>query len=94
MKLNPDIFIKAAKRIDDEKNVYCCTAIGKVASSIKADACTSILAEYFKPYDKSNVQSWFGAVFLINKRTQAHRIMSLLLMAEIVRDLNKKKKKR
>lgn len=94
MKLNPDIFIEAAERIDDEENMYCCTAIKAVTSSIKAYACTSVLAEYFKPYDKSDDQSWFGAVYLINKRTQAHRIMSLLLMAEIVRDLNKKKKKK
>lgn len=78
------IYRAAAERIFKGKNGYCCTALAMVLfqRSVFASRETYIdlLSEYFRPRNIKKNDPWFGECY----ENSEWRIMSLLLMAEIV----------
>ena len=87
--LNPEVFRKAARRIEDNASVTCC---GAIRVSIYYDSGMSILylnkfRMFFKPKNRKINDYWFGDFAPEN---QLARAFALDLMAEIIETENEK----
>lgn len=92
MKINPKIFLKAAKlQFTRSFSGYSCDNIGRMIGDVYGGTkYHQIYEEYFKP-NKPTRYDWYG---WWAKNENEPRILALLLMYEITKDLDKKKKKK
>lgn len=90
MKLNPDVFKRAAIRIADGKNGLCCPAICGARRHLywHGDEYVVFFTELFRP--KAFSLEWFGPPFIPSN--QGQRILALLFAAEVARDMNRSSK--
>ncbi len=87
MKLNPEIYIRAAEIIAADERGYCCTALNAAVQEIGGlvpyglSAAERQFARYFKPRDEHDHVPWFGPRYL--PQSQQERILALLFMHQI-----------
>jgi hypothetical protein len=79
--MNPKIFERAAKYIFYGTELYACHAIKPSKNSVELD----LFEEYFKPKYKPSYSAWMGTAS--QKYDREHRIITLLFMQEITKDL-------
>ncbi len=102
MKLNPDVFIHAAEIADSNEHYFgACNAL-HAACTVRGLNCTpywELLVEVYRP-EPPLTAYWFGPVRIfeddevIVQETNKHRAMSLLFLAEMVREENHDNKQR
>lgn len=84
-KLKPEFFKRAAERITDHQNTYCCVALENVTSYTEFKLYRDYLAKWFKPKNKRPNSPWWDTCNFDYNAKEA-RILALLLCAGFVRD--------
>lgn len=106
MKYNSDVYLSAAQRIFNIKSIFSCSAIYFSSKSCKslhsANRHIKLYEEYFKDVEDCEHEYWMQDQYLLNNwpindlsdldKMREHRIMMLLLMSEIAKDLNEETK--
>jgi hypothetical protein len=99
-KLNPTIFRDAAVFIDNGLDYFCCIALGKLQlengltanQEVNKGPAIELFTEWFKPSDllDDSFAGWWGYP---DQEAQQARILALLFMGEIFKDLQRAERK-
>jgi hypothetical protein len=88
-KLDPIVFVRAAKRVAKSTNLYCCFSINVACGGVAtyADSRKARLHDKaFKSWFFDDVSRWNGTWWSSDEAGQTAHIIALLLIAQLVRE--------